>query len=142
MTSTIQFAVPAASERRPGCVRNLLARTAAFVVLVTASTTLLALPYLGADQGAEGYAARLETAFQLAEEAAVRPSLQQALLVSAKKTDRLAMADCGAQVWPHIAVRCLETASRAAVRTVTVEYRLGESSSALVRLPVQHLASQ
>jgi hypothetical protein len=138
MTSTIQFAVPAA----PRFVRNLLARTAAFVVLVTASTTLLALPYLGADQGAEGYAARLETAFQLAEEAAVQPGLKEALLVSAKKTDRLAMADCGAQVWPHINVRCLETASRAAVRTVTVEYRLGESSSALVRLPVQHLASQ
>jgi hypothetical protein len=118
MTSTIQFAVPA------GVVRNLLARTAAFVVLVTASTTLLALPYLGADQGGEGYAARLETAFQLAEEAAVQLSVKEALLVSAKKTDRLPIA------------------SRAVVPTVTVEYPLDDSSSALVRLPVQHLASQ
>ena len=118
MTSTIQFAVPA------GVVRNLLARTAAFVVLVTASTTLLALPYLEANQGAEGYATRLETAFQLAEEAAAQPSPMAALLVSAKKTDRLPM--------PY----------QADVRTVTVDYPLGDSSSALVRLPVQHLASQ
>lgn len=118
MTSTIQFAVPA------GFVRSMPARTAAFVVLVTASTTLLALPYLGGDQAVEGYAARLETAFELVKEAAVQPSLKDALLVSAKKTDRLPIA------------------SGAVVPTVTVEYPLGDSSSALVRLPVQHLASQ
>ena len=156
MTSTIQFAfetaVPAAAtapanNRRSPVLRNILVRMAAFLVLVTASTTLMAVPYLGVDEdpgaGQAEYVSRLETAFQLADEVAAEPSLAEALLVRATKADRrAAMADCREQVWPHIGEGCLNTPAGRAVRTVTVERQLTASSSALVRLPLNNLASQ
>lgn len=131
--------------------RDLLLRAAAFVALTTASTALLALPYLGgAPDALDAHAApsaRLEQAFQVAEAMPLSEGLTEALSAAAQKADRLTSGpDCGAQTWPHIHPRCLAGTARAAsaapVRTVTVEYRTGESSSALLRLPLQQLASQ
>ncbi|HEX2256339.1 MAG TPA: hypothetical protein VHG92_06505 [Afifellaceae bacterium] len=130
--------------------RDILARAAAFVVLTAASTALMALPYLGTAQSAPeesaGHASRLQVAFQLADEMPDQTRLRNALSAAARKTDRLASAeDCDAQTWPWIAPRCLGTEEPGVsrpFRTVTVEYRLGESGSALVRLPIRQLASQ
>ena len=139
-----------ASARRAFQARDLLLRAAAFVVLTTASTALLALPYLAdaADPlGAQAApSARLHQAFQVAEAMPAPEGLTEALSAAAQKADRLTSGpDCGAQTWPHIHPRCLASAdagSAAPVRTVTVEYRTGESASALVRLPLQQLAAK
>ena len=131
--------------------RDILVRAAAFVVLTAASTTLLALPYLGTARSAPedltGHSARLETAFQAADELPAQAGLRDVLLVAARKADRLSLEpDCDAQTWPWVHPRCLSSSQAAGpaepVRMVTVEYRLRENGSALVRLPVRQLASR
>lgn len=132
-------------------LRDILVRTAAFVVLTTASTALFALPHLGTARSApedhKGYGSRLQAVFQIAEEQPGQDELRDALLRAVRKTDRLSSApDCDRQILPRIQSRCLNSAevhsSRQPVRTVTVEYRLGENRSDLVRLPARQLASQ
>lgn len=141
----------AAPARQAFTGSDLLLRAAAFVVLTAASTALLALPYVGDASDAletqSGPSARLEQAFQVAQVMPAQDELMEALSAAARKTDRLTSGqDCGAQTWPYVHPRCLAgtdgSASAAPVRTVTVEYRMGDNVSALVRLPVQQLASQ
>jgi hypothetical protein len=139
---------PEAARRdamRQPSLRGLLARTAAFVVLVAASATLMALPHLADGHAAEepaGVSTRVSQAFEVAEETTVRQELIDAMAAAAGKTDRLSVAaPCGAQAGPQIAGACLADAgdrnSGERVRTVTIEYQLGANSSALVRMPMQ-----
>lgn len=132
-------------------VRDIMVRAAAFVTLTTASAALMALPHMGTARSAAedpaGHSARLQAAFEVAAEMPEQASLRDALLRAARKGDRLTSTlDCGAQTWPWIHPTCLtgseEASSMQPVRTVTVEYRLGENRSALVRLPVRHALSQ
>jgi len=63
------------------------------------------------------------------------------------KGDRLAAsADCTAQDWPNIAPACLAstdgTPARFASRSVTIEYRVGENTSVLVRTPATQVAAR
>jgi hypothetical protein len=132
-------------------VCDIMVRAAAFVTLTTASAALLALPYMGtarsAAEDSTGHSARLQAAFEVAAEMPEKASLRDVLLRAARKGDRLTSTlNCGAQTWPWIHPKCLTGSEEASlmqpVRTVTVEYRLGENRSALVRLPMPHLAAQ
>jgi hypothetical protein len=135
---------------QPPILRDLAARAAAFVILATASTALMALPYLAdghASEERDSPAARVAQGFEVAGEASVRQELIEAMAAIARRTDKLsAAAPCGAQTWPDIASGCLvgagDQASDQRIRTVTIQYRLGANSSALVRIPVQQLAAQ
>jgi hypothetical protein len=138
-------------EALPSKGYNLLLRSAAFIVLTTLSAALLALPYMATARSAPedqtGYSARLQEAFRTVDETPANDKLRATLLAAAAKSDRLSAAqDCDGQTWPWIHPRCLRAAEHAGAtqpaRTVTVEYHLGASTSALVRLPVQQLASQ
>lgn len=140
----------AAAPRQAFTGRGLLLRAAAFVVLTAASTALLAVPYLGAldaPQREAAPSARLDQAFQVALAIPAQRELTEALSAAARKADRLKSApDCGAQTWPYVHSRCLSgtdgSASAAPFRTVTIEYRMGDNVSALLRLPVQQFAAQ
>lgn len=62
-----------------------------------------------------------------------------------RKTDR-APVNCVGQTWPGVTAGCLVpvggAAVRPAVRTVTVEYRKGDNTSVLVRMPLAQMAAR
>jgi hypothetical protein len=94
---------------------------------------------VGAGAEPARYAARLDAAFSLVEEAAIDPAMAERIAAAARKADRLVPSvGCDGQTWPAIEPQCLvpgDDAARAAARMVTVEYRLGDSTSVLVRRP-------
>jgi len=100
--------------------------------LLAAGLSAAALPQVAASsQDQAQYEARLEEAFRLADGLAVDERLLARLTAAARKADRLAAAsDCTGQAWPYAAA-CLA----GTIRTVTVEYRPGDATSVLVRLP-------
>jgi hypothetical protein len=62
----------------------------------------------------------------------------------AAKADRLPTQDCG-QDWPYMSEQCLVAAddsARKVTRVITIERRLGDSTSELVRVPVADLAQR
>lgn len=92
-------------------------------------------------------AERLDEAFALADGVTVDETTAKRIAAAARKADRLAAAkDCRTQAWPYIAADCLTSAGAGgpanAVRTVTVEYRIGDSTSVLVRLPATQIAGR
>jgi hypothetical protein len=125
--------------------------------ILAASVLAAGLGFAALPKGGEGaeaagakdqtrYSARLEEAFRDAQTAAVDEALLGTLTAAARKADRLAApADCAGQAWPYVAAGCLagvEVRAAQAVRTVTVEYRVGDSTSVLVRLPAQQVAGR
>lgn len=74
------------------------------------------------------------------------PGIRTAALttVSTKKGDRLKGVDCAGQTWPYIASECRVAANgarlRQATRTITIEQRVGENTSVLLRVPMMQMA--
>lgn len=89
---------------------------------------------------------RIEGAFRAAAAAAVQESRFETVTRAAQKRDRLRLhAACTSQTWPSLSSECLAGTgprSRPPIRTVTVEYRLGDNTSVLVRLPAQQAGSE
>lgn len=115
-----------------------------FAVLATA----MAAAPLGASANAAaitGYeAARIGGAFASIPD--VEPS--QALTKAAKqavKGDREPVRGCAAATWPNIDRACLVTVDgrpAPAVRTITIGYQEGGSTTVLVRVPAAEIASR
>jgi hypothetical protein len=64
-----------------------------------------------------------------------------------RRGDRLPMSDsCAQQDWPYLAEQCLVTAdgnpTRKVNRVITIERRVGDNTSELVRMPVADLAQR
>lgn len=61
--------------------------------------------------------------------------------VSTKKDDRLGIAGCAGEAWPYISSECRVSRTgeriREVTRTITIEQRLGDNTSVLLRLPAQ-----
>lgn len=64
----------------------------------------------------------------------------------AVKADRLPMSECARQNWPYLSQDCLVSRdgapARKATRIITVERRIGDNTSDLVRVPVADLAQR
>ncbi len=94
----------------------------------------------GAGSAAAASGARWSDAFG---DGKVGPALSS---ITVAKGDRLAAAaDCATQEWPNIASACLASADGSAVRAsraVTIEYRVGDNTSVLVRAPVTQVATR
>ena len=64
----------------------------------------------------------------------------------AAKADRLPAASCDSQTWPYLSQDCLVsgdgTAAPKVQRVITIEVRVGENISELVRMPVADLAQR
>jgi hypothetical protein len=133
---------------------SILAASLGFVALPTGSAGEGAAIAAAKDQSRlpagldEGLLSeRIDAAFALAGAVAVDEAITHRVAAAARKADRLAAAkDCSGQAWPYIAAGCLagmDGAGRApTVRTVTVEYRVGDKASVLVRLPAQQIAGR
>ena len=67
--------------------------------------------------------------------------------IDGRKNDRMPLAEtCSREDWPYLSQQCLISADGAPVRKVqrviTIERRIGESTSELARLPVADLAQR
>ena len=71
----------------------------------------------------------------------------QQLVADGSKGDKLPLADaCGQQGWPYISHECLVSAeggpARKVNRVITIERRVGDNMSELMRVPVADLAQR
>lgn len=78
--------------------------------------------------------------------AAQKLSAEQ-LVADGRRGDRLPMSDvCAQQDWPYLAEQCLVSAdgspTRKVNRVITIERRVGDNVSELVRMPVADLAQR
>lgn len=123
--------------------------------VLAAGLGVAALPQAGEGAGSAAagtkdqsrYSARLEEALQLAGALAVDEEVLETITAAARKADRLVTAvDCTGQAWPYLGSACLVGTdgrpSEQSVRTVTVEYRVSENTSVLVRLPSPQIAGR
>jgi hypothetical protein len=89
-------------------------------------------------------AARIGGAFATISDATVDPAIAAAA-TRAQKGDLARAADCATATWPNIDASCLSTADgRPAphVRTVTVGYQTGQSTTLLLRIPTAEIAQR
>jgi hypothetical protein len=97
-----------------------------------------------AGQGGDFVSDRIGGAFASIVEIAPDQALTDAAARVAKG-DFLGKPGCLGAVWPNISPECLTTAEGApveAVRTVTVGYQEGESTTILMRMPAPEVASR
>jgi hypothetical protein len=124
---------------------TFVAASLGFAALPTAGDRDLAAVAFDKDQ--TRLSERLDDAFALAAAVTVDEATVQRIASAARKADKRAAAKpCKAQAWPYIAADCLSAAGAGTpaspVRTVTVEYRVGDSTSVLVRLPATQIAGR
>lgn len=100
----------------------------------------------GASENGLSPSARIAEAFRIADAVSIEEIRIEKVRRAAGKADLLPIGSgCASQIWPSIAMECLAgpgIPSQPRVRTVTVEHRVGENTSILVRMPVQQAASQ
>jgi hypothetical protein len=134
-------------------MRSLTGRigTASVLLATTGLAALTAGSQSGGSEGPHGEerlspSARIEQAFRVVDAALVEDRATEALRRALRKADRLPIGPvCAGQTWPSLDAQCLAgSGSRSGqpVRTVTVEYRVGDNISVLVRLPAQQAASR
>jgi hypothetical protein len=98
-----------------------------------------ALNMVSQDAAAPTASERIDTAFGVLTAAEANPAVLAAAR-SSQKGDLLVSAGCAGQYWPHIAPGCLvgaEAQANPPVRTVTIGYEIGETTSVLIRMPAQ-----
>jgi len=120
-------------------------RTIATLATLAMAALIFAVPSVKAED-----AAKIEDRFSMERITApaleVAAGLDAAVLAAhaerAGKSDRLDVArsgDCQGTTWPNIPLRCLFTTDgierTAEVRTITIEQRVGENTSVLMRVP-------
>jgi hypothetical protein len=89
-------------------------------------------------------AQRIGGAFATISDQAVDPAIAAAA-TRAVKGDLARTADCATATWPNIDASCLVTADGKPaphVRTVTVGYQAGQSTTVLLRIPTAEVAQR
>ena len=128
--------------------RKILA-TAALTGLGLVMTALTATPFYASARAAgqeptDFASQRIEVAFASVREIEAAPAIEAAA-ERVQKGDLLARPGCFGEKWPNFSAACLMASDGSAaqpVRTVTIGYRIGETTSVLVRMPAPQVASR
>jgi hypothetical protein len=124
---------------------------AALAGLVVSAVGLIAEPFSGsAARAAANYAdmatpaARIDMAFASLNPVAADPALRKAAARVAKG-DLFAAPGCAGQTWPDVTADCLtgsDGSHVSKVRTVTVGYQTGDSTTVLLRHPTAEASAR
>ena len=122
----------------------LVAALAGFAMTVTSVSVAALSGTASAQAPTDVVAERIAVAFAAAPRTQADPAIHAAA-ARMNKGDLLVPPPCAGQRWPDIAPGCLVASDGTGirpVRTVTLGYQTGESSSVLIRMPAPQVASR